>query len=189
MTAAARRGRPRNPETDRAILDGVIAILIERGFEGLTMDAAAEAAGVSRPTVYRRFPSRDVLVEAAVDRLMDSVTTEVPRGLDGRSEVLALLSDTLTMLRETPVGPLFRGVIPYLPRYPALTRMANELGQRRRRRLRSAFDRAAADGSLVTSRDVGAVIDGVLGAVYFRYFITGRRLDRAYVAGLLDALI
>lgn len=52
----------RHAETRTQIADAAVRLFIERGFAETTMDDVAEAAGVSRRTVYRHFPSKDDLV-------------------------------------------------------------------------------------------------------------------------------
>lgn len=42
------------------------ALLAERGYRELTVDAVAERAGVAKTTVYRRWPSKGALVAAAI---------------------------------------------------------------------------------------------------------------------------
>ena len=52
----------RHEQTRTAIADAAVALFIERGFGETTMDDVAEAAGVSRRTAYRHYPSKDDLV-------------------------------------------------------------------------------------------------------------------------------
>jgi AcrR family transcriptional regulator len=52
----------RHEQTRAAIADAAVALFAERGFAETTMDDVAEAAGVSRRTAYRHFPSKDDLV-------------------------------------------------------------------------------------------------------------------------------
>ena len=54
----SRRGRPRDPATDSAILTSTLAVLGERGVTGTTVDAVAEQAGVAKTTIYRRYRDR-----------------------------------------------------------------------------------------------------------------------------------
>jgi AcrR family transcriptional regulator len=52
----------RHEQTRAAIADAAVALFAERGFTETTMDDVADAAGVSRRTAYRHFPSKDDLV-------------------------------------------------------------------------------------------------------------------------------
>jgi len=63
------RGRPRDPKTDERIIRAAAELLRERGFERMTVDDVASRAGVGKATVYRRWPSKDDLAVAAMERL------------------------------------------------------------------------------------------------------------------------
>lgn len=63
------RGRPRDPKTDERIIEAAAALLRKRGFERMTVDDVAAQAGVGKATVYRRWPSKDDLAVAAMERL------------------------------------------------------------------------------------------------------------------------
>jgi len=52
----------RHAQTRAAIADAAVALFTERGFAETTMEEVADAAGVSRRTAYRHFPSKDDLV-------------------------------------------------------------------------------------------------------------------------------
>lgn len=63
------RGRPRDPKTDERIIQSAAELLRKRGFERMTVDDVAARAGVGKATVYRRWPSKDDLAVAAMERL------------------------------------------------------------------------------------------------------------------------
>ncbi|KPH66781.1 TetR/AcrR family transcriptional regulator [Novosphingobium aerophilum] len=66
------KGRPSLEEAaaiDRAILDAAIAELIERG-EAASLNAVAQAAGLSRKTVYARYSSKNHLFGEAVREVL-----------------------------------------------------------------------------------------------------------------------
>lgn len=62
---------------EERILEAAVERLAAVGAEGLTMSAVAEASGVSRPTVYAHFGSRDRLMSAALQVTTDRVLTRV----------------------------------------------------------------------------------------------------------------
>ena len=58
-------GRPRSREADEAILAAALDLLIEGGVGSASIEQVARRAGVTRATVYRRFPTlTDLLVRA-----------------------------------------------------------------------------------------------------------------------------
>ena len=61
-------GRLPDRAKDEAILDGARASFFERGFAAATMEDVAARAGVSKVTVYKRFPDKESLFEATVRR-------------------------------------------------------------------------------------------------------------------------
>ena len=61
-----RLGPYRDPQVDTQILAATRRLLVDRGYQRISMDAIAEAAGVSRPTIYRRWPSKAHVVYDAV---------------------------------------------------------------------------------------------------------------------------
>jgi len=184
---ATRPGRPRSEDVDRAVLEATIELICERGLEAATIEAVASRSGVSRPAIYRRHENRDALVEDAVRDLFSRAAPPPPATDDALHDVHALLASTLHMLKRTPVGDVFRAAIPHLARRPELGRLANQLGGERRTRLHAALVRCVEAGRL-RDQDLDALIDGLLGAIYFRFLMTGRRLDRAYVRRLFEAL-
>jgi AcrR family transcriptional regulator len=60
-------GRPRSPEADAAILAAALDLLLERGIAATSIEQVARRAGVTRATVYRRFPDRTQLLIATVE--------------------------------------------------------------------------------------------------------------------------
>ena len=56
--------RPRDPKVDRKILEAATELLARDGYAALNLTAVAEAAGVGKPALYRRYPSKAELVFA-----------------------------------------------------------------------------------------------------------------------------
>ncbi|MFK4089170.1 TetR/AcrR family transcriptional regulator [Kribbella sp. NPDC020789] len=68
---APRRGRPRDPDAEPRIRRHAVQLLLERGFDGMTVDDVAEAAGVGKATIYRRWASKEELANDAMAGLFD----------------------------------------------------------------------------------------------------------------------
>jgi AcrR family transcriptional regulator len=61
---------------DAALLDAAEAVLIERGFEGISLERVADRAGRSRVTLWRQAITKDVLVTGLLQRLADDFQRE-----------------------------------------------------------------------------------------------------------------
>ncbi|WP_067537011.1 TetR/AcrR family transcriptional regulator [Nocardia crassostreae] len=62
-----RGGRPRDPAVDEAILLAARRRLVTDGYSGMALGDIAADAGVTRPTLYRRWPGKLELVIDALD--------------------------------------------------------------------------------------------------------------------------
>ena len=57
------------PERRRPlVLDAALRLFVERGYDATSMDAIAQAAGVTKPVVYACYPSKEELFAALLDR-------------------------------------------------------------------------------------------------------------------------
>src|SRR6188508_2800650 len=63
---SAAPGRPKDMEKHAAILDAAMRLFPARGYDGVSVDAIAQAAGVSKLTVYSHFADKEALFRAAV---------------------------------------------------------------------------------------------------------------------------
>jgi TetR/AcrR family transcriptional regulator, mexJK operon transcriptional repressor len=62
------RGRPIDPGKRKAALDATRVIFFESGFEGVTMEGVAAAAGISKITLYKYFGDREELISELIGR-------------------------------------------------------------------------------------------------------------------------
>jgi len=67
------RGRPKDPAKCAAILDSARALFLERGADGVSLDAVIAASGVSKATFYANFSDRAALVEAVIRQESDRI--------------------------------------------------------------------------------------------------------------------
>jgi len=72
------RKRPRQERsraTVDALLEATARVLVKRGFDGLTTNLVAEAAGVSIGSLYQYFPNKAALVGALIENHVDNMTS------------------------------------------------------------------------------------------------------------------
>src|SRR3546814_2103402 len=66
-----RLGPQRNPAIDDAVLDATRQLLEAKGYAGTSIDAIATRAGVGRPALSRRRPSKATIVNDAIQPVLD----------------------------------------------------------------------------------------------------------------------
>ncbi len=81
-----RAARASGDERERAILETAERLLEERPLSEISVDDLARGAGISRPTFYFYFPSKDAVVLTIVDRL-------VAAAAGSREQALATLAE------------------------------------------------------------------------------------------------
>jgi AcrR family transcriptional regulator len=183
-------GRPRTPGADEAILGATLELVAERGFDGLSVEAVAERAGVGKTTVYRRWPSKAELVRAAVDDLMASLPWSSPADLgDTRAELLAVVHDYIKVMSASSMGRVMPALVAEVARNPELGRVLRRGVGARRRSIVGVLDRGIARGDLRSDLDCGLAIDFLLGAVQYRLLVTGAPVTSRLAAKIVDDLL
>jgi AcrR family transcriptional regulator len=94
---AQRRGRPRSEDRDATILEATLRLLEEIGYDRLRIQDVADRAHVGLATIYRRWPTKQALVFAALEHEKLSRTlpeTDNPRE-DLRAHVQAMVDEFL----------------------------------------------------------------------------------------------
>jgi len=100
-----------DPISER-ILAGALSCFQEVGIQRTTMDDIARAAGVSRITVFRRFDTKDQLVQIVVLRVMVEVNTLIRAAfLAEKNLERALTAALMASLRALRDHPLFAKVV------------------------------------------------------------------------------
>lgn len=184
----ARRGpgRPRQEHVTAAVLDAVVALVTESGMGALTMDAVAARAGVSKPAMYRRWPTKQDLVIAAAESRIGSLT--VPDMGDFRAELRAVLTARMEAYRRPGVARLLAGVIGTAAEagaepaaYRAYT--ARVMGQ-----TRHLLERGVARGEVRPDVDLADASTLVAASLVFRMVGEQRLPDEALVDSMVDMI-
>lgn len=67
MTEKRGRGRPRRAGADEEILAVTLELLRASGYRDFNVDDVAARTGIAKTTIYRRWPTKEALVSAAVE--------------------------------------------------------------------------------------------------------------------------
>jgi len=159
-----KRGRPRDPEADRRILDAAAALILAHGFDNMTVDDVAARAHVGKATVYRRWAKKEDLAVAAMGQLYDAqMPTPDTGSIEGDlreafARVLAFAnSEQGSAYIRTCIAESVRD-----PRIAALYRAANDRAEDSARMM---FKRAIARGEVRMDANVtaaGQFMSGIL---------------------------
>jgi len=186
-TPARAPGRPRSEQVDDAILAAARAELGARGYARMTVDAVAARAGVSKPTIYLRHPTKADLATAAIASMR--VQPRPAPTDDLRADLVA----HLRLLRaglERPNGMTMLGTVlaeeNETPELLALFRQ--RLVTPRRRELRAVLQAARDRGELRPDVDLGVVVSALVGAFFARY-LAGEPIGGRFVGTLVDGVL
>lgn len=167
-----RPGRPRNTRTEERILRTALDQLSSEGYHRMSIDSVAAAAGVSKPTIYRRWSGKADLATAALATLRmaePNVEAASPR----QDLQTALGNFQSSLLR--PHGMALIGTVlaeeDHTPELLALFR--NRIVEPRRAILRQTLRRGQASGEIPEDADLEAAINLLIGSLYARYLSHG----------------
>lgn len=152
-------GRPRRAETDRAIRGAALELLRDQGPGAVNIDAVSTRSGVARTTIYRRYESRDQLLRAVLD---DLVEVALPAPALPVADKLRWLLDRILLVMEEGIGR--GGIAAVLTRSdPAFTSVLRERLAGRLGRLTEAMTEDIQTGRMSEDVDPGILVGLLLG--------------------------
>lgn len=110
-----------------AILDAALALFFEKGALA-SMEAIARKAGVSRQTLYNRFPSKVEIGRALAARRSDAITAPLRTDGDPETVLTAMAAGMLDKLCNNNIKASMRGVALMSPHAPEVARTIYEAG-------------------------------------------------------------
>lgn len=165
--APAGRGRPRDPRTEQAITEAARRLLARDGYDQVSIEAIAREADVSRPTVYRRWPSKTHLV---FDAVFDAA--EVDDVLTGSGDFEAdlhqFVAGVFEFWRSPEVAAAALGILADRHRDPELFIRTQALLDEKTRTAFGALVRAGIDqGVLDADVDTEMAYDALVGTSFY----------------------
>ncbi|MEB3067600.1 TetR/AcrR family transcriptional regulator [[Mycobacterium] vasticus] len=163
----AGRGRPRNPRTEQAITDAARLLLARDGYDQVSIEAIAREADVSRPTVYRRWPSKTHLVFDAVFGAAETDEVLTSSG-DFESDLRQFVAGVFEFWRAPDVAAAALGILADRHRDPELFIRTQQLLDEKTRTAFGALVRDGIDqGVLDADADVEIAYDALVGSSFY----------------------
>jgi AcrR family transcriptional regulator len=112
------------------LIDAALGVILEQGYRGVSIEAVARAAGVTRPVVYDHFPNLPRLLHALVEReerysleQLEEVVPSVPAKANGNEPVEVLAGSVRRFLDAVMDRPAtWRLILLPLEGTPAIVR-------------------------------------------------------------------
>lgn len=179
--------RPRDPDIDQRVLDATVRLLGEGGYAAVSVPAVAAAAGVSKPAVYRRWPSRVHLVFAA------STRSGVPAPLPDTGSVAEDLRLAVGVMAARMEGAVREVMGEQLGRMVVDEAFAREVCRSRldpdRDQVLRLWERGVARGELRSEVDGREALDVAVGTCLYRILVRHEPADDAFVARLIEQIV
>lgn len=166
-----RPGRPRSPETDQVILGALIDLIRDgNSLEAISVEAVAAKAGVGKATIYRRWPSKDALVRAAVT-LVKPVPP--PSGRQSLRDDLVAMVRLGGTLAEGFDYTLVTALMPQLVRGGELHELFEAAVEPCRERVREVLRRGLASGELRADLDIEVALAALMAPMILHRMMIG----------------
>jgi AcrR family transcriptional regulator len=183
-----RRGRPRNQEANRAILEAATELLATRGLSAMSIEDVAARAGVGKATIYRRWSSKGSL---ALDAFLAAHKQELPPPDTGsfRTDLEAALRDWVRSVTQTSAGSILAGLTAEIRQDPEL---AAQWGDRVVKPIRVTYnvivERAISRGEIRPDADANVVLDLLFGSAVYRLLHGQGQVDAAFRSQVVSIL-
>jgi AcrR family transcriptional regulator len=169
MTAPAPGpGRPRDPRTDQAIMLATRRLLAEVGYDQVSIESIAREAGVGRPTIYRRWPSKAHVVFDAAFGSPAAIGDMLASSGDFDTDLRRFIAGVLDFWREPVVAAAALGILADRTRDPQLQIRTQQLLDEETRTQFGALVQSGVDqGAVRSDLDVDMLFDLLVGTSFY----------------------
>jgi AcrR family transcriptional regulator len=185
MTPEASRGpgRPRSEEARRAVLRSALELAAE---DGLSMEAIAKRAGVSKETLYRWWRSKaEIVLEALAERGDETIPLPDEGSLE--ADLRAFLRSTVAS-GDAPTRRILRALAAEAAVNQDFADLMREsFLERRRAALRQLLERAVGRGEL-SNAEATVALDLVYGSLWYRLIFGVGSIDDAWADAVAGAI-
>lgn len=171
----------------RKVLGAALAELGRTGYGALRIDDVAASAGVNKTTVYRRWPTKEDLVRAALLSITsDRITAPKTGAL--RTDLLEIARRMATMTCSSEGQGIMRMIIAEGPDSELLT-IARSLRETFEAVPRSVIEAAEVRGEIAPGIDGMLLFDVLAATLHRRLLMEREAVDDGYLRRLLDLLL
>jgi AcrR family transcriptional regulator len=177
-TPPAPRGRPRDPQIETRIFDAALTLYSRQGWLGFSLDGVARGARVSKDAMYRRWKTREALMQDALHQRWDWVAT-IDEG-DVRRDLLELGARTFDTFAG-PYGEVALQLRADARRFSEVRAFAEPYRELMVHQGRGIVRLAIQRGDLPPAANPGMIMDLLVGSIINHIVSTPRRLREAMI--------
>ncbi len=180
--------RARDDRIDDAVIAATLELLAQKGYAGLSIGSVASMAGIHRPAIYRRWPSkRHLIVDVVVGQMGIHPTPDTG---DLRADLIAGITTVVVGLKDTVVGSVLPALVADLAADPELAGAFREsFFEPRRNSTAAVLESARARGEIREEFDLEFVLDALAAPVYYRALFRHLPLDVHLAEQAVDAVL
>jgi AcrR family transcriptional regulator len=189
---AAGDNRPTGPRAqarEQAILDAALELLMEVGYDRLSMDALAERARAGKATIYRHWSGKAQVVAEAVRRLKGDRITDFPSTGSLRGDLQAALTSMCGSFTDTESAILV-GVLSAMRTDPELaTLVRTQMLDDKKGSFDAIIERAVGRGELPPGTCAALVEEVIPALLMTRLVIMGQPIDADYATHVVEDIV
>lgn len=181
-------GRPRSEAVDHAILDAFNQLLLAQSYAAISMSALAQAAKVSKASVYRRWPNKAALAVDLLSRL--ALAQQKPFIADSYRDQLILAMKGLRAMLCSDYAEVIVVVIGEAQRDETLReRFLNHFLKPVQTVGDAYLDLAIERGEVRADVDRDMIFDQLFGTFYYRILVAHTGIDDAVLVQIVDGVM
>lgn len=181
---------PRISANRDAVHRAALELLAAEGIAGLTVDRLAEASGVSRSTIYRRWPDLSALVVAAFNEVVHAqaaADADLPR--DAKQALLGYLRDYARRLNDPTYATVLMIITEWAWRDPVFARRHASTFDQSRSRARRIVVAGRKAGAFRHDLEPDQAVEDIVAPFVYRRLIQRRRIGEDEVRRLHRRLL
>ncbi|WP_203137317.1 TetR/AcrR family transcriptional regulator [Microbacterium sp. JZ31] len=186
-------GRPRDPLVEEAIIESTRMLLATKGYSSMTIGDIVAEAGVTRPTLYRRWPNKyELVVEALQYGLRKQREAYPPLDLDGLTPREAMVEAVRRLdprLHNPRAMTLHGNFMAEAEREPGLLAQMREHGNRPRcQELSDVLVELQRRGAVREDVDIDMIVSLSFGSYFADFNRYGREVPPDYAEQVVATL-
>jgi len=191
MPAAPREPDPtrRSERAHAAILDATRELMVEVGYDGMSIEGIAARAGAGKQTIYRWWPSKAALV---LDMWTPNVEEQLgfPDTGDLARDLISQITAVIGLVEDPVFSSSFRALVAESQHDETLSaQMRQRIFDPRIAACKARLRKAQEIGQLAADVDLDIAVDLFYGGFYHRYLLRIAPLTRALAAQIVQAAL